>query len=380
MLPALAPAQSEGEPAAPERATEVPSEGGFWPTPKMVERVIDRITEEGIGTYTFDEIQLDQTREILKRRVPQWMQENRAEIMTLMNQWFEALLDEEPPTAEDVAKWAERVLPVVQSFEQEVVGITDEMREFLNEDQVTVLEGELAAFHIGIQFATNKVRDWADGQFDPEVDWPGGSREDEADQAERDAEIAAARARENEIARREGRPLPFPEGGPVSAESPPVPVEPVPPAPTATPATPSAKPEKADEWTKYVDEFIRKYDLNDDQQSKARSALKTAQTNRDNYLKKKKTVRELAEIEKLATELKDATDEESRKKLTEVEERRRKLHEPVENEFNRLKRKLDDLPTREQRRRVKETEKPAEAKPETPPATQDAARETPEKP
>lgn len=334
------PACGQEDPAAdgPPPATEVPTDGGFWPTPRMVERIIDRITDDGIGLYTFDEIQLDQTRAILKERVPRWMAENRAEIMTLTNAMFEALLDAEPPSPEWMARWAGRVLPVVGSFENEVIAITDEMREFLTDDQIVVLDGQVSAFQTGLSLATNKVREWADGKFDPAVDWP--TEPEEAPPDERMVEPAP-------VETEPPAPGASPSGSPPTAPGPP---------PVAPP----------DAWATYTDEFIRKYELNAEQQHKARSHLVQAQTNRDTYLSKPRTLRERREVDELLSQLKDATGAEAEQERAAAEARKQKLDEPVENEFNRLKKKLDTLPTREQRRKAHAAE--AAASQPAPPA------------
>lgn len=333
---------------------EAAADGGFWPTPRMIELIIDRITEDGVKLYNFDEIQLAETRKLLKERIPQWMNEHRAEIMALTNQLLEAQLADEPPAAEDVAKWAQRVMPLVNSFEGEIVAITDVMRsDILNEDQAVVLEGEVAAFRTGIQFATNKMRLWAEGGYDPAIDWhrsPDSRRY--RHEEERIAEDEMNRARANAIAYAEGRPEPFPAGAadaapPAAAGAPPAP-------PNAAQPAPAARAEPKDEWTTYVDAFIRKYELNADQQSRARTLLKRAQTQREEHLRR--NTPKMRELEALFVELKSAASADAAKRLADAEERYRKLYEPIENAFTRLKEKLNDLPTREQHRRVKERE------------------------
>jgi len=60
MLATAAFAQDAGdeEDGRPKRATKIPTEG-FWPTQKMMDRVVDRITDEMAGHYQFDDDQLD---------------------------------------------------------------------------------------------------------------------------------------------------------------------------------------------------------------------------------------------------------------------------------------------------------------------------------
>lgn len=121
----------------------IPTEG-FWPTRVMMERGIDRLTEELAKQYEFDEEQLARTRELLKERFPRFFEENRAEIQALMNQFFEAQLRGEPPTPEDVADWSQRVLPLFNQFTQLARDTADDMREYLTDDQAVRLEGNIA--------------------------------------------------------------------------------------------------------------------------------------------------------------------------------------------------------------------------------------------
>lgn len=341
-----------------ERREQKAPEFGFWPTPVMVERLIDRITEDGIGLYEFDELQLEETRRILKERVPRWLAENRAQAMTLMNQYFEALLDEEPPTPEVVAEWAEKVLPLVDSFEGLMISVTDDMRGVLNADQITILEGEVAAFRTGMGFAKNKIKIWAEGGFDPKIDWPRDNPEHRKYSREerRLAEREMNAAREQAIIEAGGS-LP---GEPATGAAPGV--EPV--AAAAPADAPRAGTEAAaetappDEWERYVEAFVRKYELDADQQSKARTFLKRAQEARDQY--KQKKTREMRDLQKQFEELKTYTGADKADKLKAAEERYAKLYKPVNDQFERLKERLETLPRAAQRKKAREREAPAE--------------------
>ena len=68
-----APGQDYEEPRRPQR---IPTEG-FWPTRLMIDRFIDRVTEDMGKRYEFDEDQLFQTREVIKERLPRWLNDNR---------------------------------------------------------------------------------------------------------------------------------------------------------------------------------------------------------------------------------------------------------------------------------------------------------------
>jgi hypothetical protein len=95
-------AQGYGEPPHPGNMPPA----GFWPTEKMMDGFINRITDELGRIYGFDEDQVWNTRDSIKARFPQWMQEHRAELQELTNQYLESVFADEPPTPEEVAEWA----------------------------------------------------------------------------------------------------------------------------------------------------------------------------------------------------------------------------------------------------------------------------------
>lgn len=345
-----------------ERATPIPS-AGFWPTEKLINNMLDRALEGLIEEYDFDPEQATRTAEILKTRFPRWLQENRGEIQTLMNEYLEALTEADPPTPERVAQWAQRVQPLVGGFQELVNDMTGEMSEFMTEDQQVNLEGHMAAFTTGIGFMQNKLGVWAEGGYDPESEWPRNAEARQRRRAEERALKEQMRDDRNQALAEMGA---GPDGKPVADD----------PAAAANNANagatqgalkggatpqdrPPTKPRPAraaatekDEWTRYVDEFVRRYDLNDDQKGKAYTYLKAKQDDRDAYLNRKK-----ADIATAEKEVKAGKTDEARatakKQLDE-------LNKPIERYFTQLKDRLNTLPTREQRKKaaLEEAEKP----------------------
>ncbi|MGE0482070.1 MAG: hypothetical protein AB7Q17_16535 [Phycisphaerae bacterium] len=352
--PVAAQERSDAERADRERATPIPS-AGFWPTDKLINNMLDRAVEGMIEEYEFDPEQAARTAEILKTRFPRWLQENRAEIQTLMNEYLEALTEAEPPTPERVAQWAQRVQPLVGGFQELVNDMTGEMAEFMTEDQQVNLEGHMAAFTTGIGFMQNKLGVWSEGGYDPETEWPRNAEARQRRRAEERALKEQMRNERNETLAEMGA---GPDGKPLSADA----------AAAANnanagenqgalkggatpqdrtqnkprPARPAAA--EKDEWTRYVDEFVRRYDLNEDQKGKAYTYLKAKQDDRDAYLNRKKS--DIAAAEKA---VKDAKTDESRatakKQLDE-------LNKPIDRYFTQLKDRLNTLPTRDQRKKA----------------------------
>ncbi|RMF75596.1 MAG: hypothetical protein D6744_13230 [Planctomycetota bacterium] len=319
---------AEDQPPRPPRATKIP-DAGFWPTKVMIERFLDRIVDEMATVYEFDDEQVELTRAVFQERIPAWLSENRAEIQTLMNEFFEAQLDDEPPDVEQVAIWAQRVYPLIDEFEGVITETTDEMRDFLTEDQIAALEASMAAFHTGASLAKNKIRVWADGGFDPENEWiPPGREREERERAERERMRAEMEAARQEALAERGDPI----AAQRLAES------------DAHDGDEPAESQPADEWTRYTLAFIERYRLNREQRQKAMQYLSVARESRDDYLRARGD-----ELERVTQMLEAAADEPSRRAALEAYE---KLNAPIERRFQQLKDRLDTLPTREQRRQA----------------------------
>lgn len=326
------------DPNAVRPQPTAPPTEGFWPTRVMLERFIDRITEEMSERYQFDEEQLENTRRLLKENFPKFLSENRAELQTLMNQFMEAQLHDQPPAVEEVSDWARRALPLISKFGDMVNNTTVQMREYMTEEQKITLEGEMAAFNTGLKFAGNKLGVWSDGGYNPELEWPRspGSRQRRKEE-ERRMQAEAEAARQQAIAQASGQPVetaavPAPAGAPQ-------------PPPAAKPAAPPAKPAApADEWTKYVEDFIKRYQLDEAQRNQAHKHLEAAKLERSKYLLKNS-----ANLDRVDKALKEArTDEERTKAKADAD----KLRAPINRYFQQLKDKLEKIPSQSQRTRA----------------------------
>ncbi|TWT45588.1 hypothetical protein RAS1_20160 [Phycisphaerae bacterium RAS1] len=331
--PAIAQ-NSADEPPPPPRD---PGAGFFWPSERLLSNLLDRWSDEIGREYGFDEDQIEQTKTALKKHFPQWAESHREDIQDLLMQYFEVLSAGHPPTPGEVAKWASRVLPIANEFGDVFEKTAGDMREYMTDEQRETLEGHLVAFRVGMNFFNNRLHTWVEGGYDPETEWPFSERFEEAQQRkdaemqhaveEANAQAAAQRAAEEAAAAGEAA------GATTRAA-------PAAPARSARPASAASRP--ADEWAIYVEAFIRRYDLNEEQQNKARGALRDAQEQRDKYLADK--MPKIKRIEKLLNNAETPEQRESAK--SELE----RINAPVERYYATLKDRLEDLPTRRQRR------------------------------
>ncbi len=339
-------AQDYPPPVRPPHRGDVPP-AGFWPTERLLDHLIDRITDEMAGIYGFDEDQLWNTRDTLKARFPVWLQQNRPQIQTLINQYMEAVTAGEPPTPEEVADWAARAQPLLDEFTSLVDETTEEMRGYLTDEQQVILDGQRAAMQVGMNYMRQRLATWKDGGYAWQTEWPRSDafraqEQERRKQFEREAERAKLQAM--------GLPpdtgtAPGAGGAAAAGEGA---------TPGAKPVTPTRPASGTkDEWATYVENFIKRYQLDEAQQNSAHKFLRNQQELRDRYLQKRLTdVKTLEDRQKAAK-----SDDEKEQVRAEYE----RLNKPIERYFQRLKERLETLPTRKQRATAAQTEEASRA-------------------
>ena len=394
--PALAQPNDQPDPNDQEVQQERPDPVfSFHVSPELLLQGIDLLVEKRLTKdYGFDEFQAEEMRLLLYEELPKFLAEHQAELETVATEWLEAASAAEPPTAEFAADWAARLRPIVEEAEGMVDRVCGNMREFLNDDQLVLLEG----FQAGIEVATRSVKgrlyEFEQGHFDPEIHWPGNRAvrhrgPEEIKTLERQMDVARREAMGETVERVEPpvQTAPRPPRPPRVAEGPApserkhelvedeTPAVPQPDA-TSTPkaSTPTAgKPaEKKDEWTLYVEAFIKRYKLDDEQQQKAGHFLQRAHADRDRYLSRKGS-----EMERLTRMWQQAKQAKNEKKLATVQKADARFQRPLDGMFERLKRDLETLPTRAQRRNAAKSD--AEQRESSKPDRKDAAGKPPPK-
>jgi hypothetical protein len=310
-------------------------------TDKIVNLAVDRIVDDMADHYNLSEDQFEFIREEVRSRFPSFMLENRDQIIEIANQYTEAMLSGDPPTKEFVAQWSQNTLPMVNRFAEMIEETRESIRPILSEEQQVQMDGEMAAFRVAMNHVNNRMNVWAQGGYDWESEWPRSEAFKEQERV-RVETLLKEQERAKAIAR--GEPPP-PETAVQTAATTDVGAAPS----AATPADssrpkPGEKPgaqRPKDEWDIYVENFIKRYKLDDAQQNQARKHLVSLQEQRDRYARRK-----LTEIEELEKKLKAVkTDDEK----SELKARLVKIQEPIDRMFNQLKDKLDTIPTRKQR-------------------------------
>ncbi|MBK9127302.1 MAG: hypothetical protein IPM13_05835 [Phycisphaerales bacterium] len=310
--------------AQPTRADETPV---FLFNEQIIGLMTDRMVDDMAKRYNLDEDQLFAVREEIRARFPQFFLENRNEIIRLSNDYLVAILGEDPPEPQVVADWAQRLKPLVDGFSEVVDETREAIRPNLRDEQQVQMDAEYAAWQVGVGLLNNRLQVWSAGGYDWETEWPRSEKFRETERQRRE-EFERAQEEASSAVLRDA------SSGTEAAGADAAPGQ-------RKPNAASAPSKPKDEWEIYVENFIRRYKLDDAQQNTARRILASVQEQRERYLR-----RRLADITALERKLAAAQGEEDKAKIRAELER---LQAPLERYFNELKERLDRLPSKKQR-------------------------------
>lgn len=253
--------------------------------------------------------------EVVVKRWSSFFNENRAQIQPLANEFIELRMELKPPPKDRVQDWAKRAMPVFERFRSQINDSSAEIRELLEPLDRAKFDLEAMAFAAGMTLAEHKLKKWESGEFDAREFWMPTPAERRKMREERRRQRAA----------RKGKTI----------------VE---------------EPEQVEEdqialelaaWDKYVEEFLRLYDIDEAQRTTALSCL--------SELKQRATAhRDLRreDIAKLEKRIKNHTG--SKEDLAEIKKQLSELYGPIDDMFKELKGRLAHIPTAEQRAKVAE--------------------------
>jgi len=300
----------------------VPAEG-LWPSPKLLNLMLQRWAEEACEEYDLDGEQRAKVREATVKRFESFLSENRSKIQPLANEFIEMRMSLEPPSKERVQAWADRALPVFEKSRDQIRESNDEFRKVLRPMQRAKFEVDALQMSAGMAIAEQKLKGWKVGEVDKDVFW-------EPLHAER------RQRREERRRRRAEREQ--------AVES-------------ASPKTPADQVvAELDRWEKYVADFVQMFNLDEGQRTTALSCLselkQRAIAHRDR--RREDIARLEYRIEHNAAD--DAPLDELKKQLNE-------LYGPIDDMFKELQSRLDQIPTAEQRTAVAKRQQAIESEP-----------------
>ena len=318
--------------------------------PWHVQERFDKFTSMIADRLQLDDSQVDVLRQIMIRDSTQLFARNGDKIMSYAIEAIQTRAAGEPFTPEQVARWSKLAEPVIQDARKTMESSTKEFMQHLKPEQQAKVQADFDALNKRADRLNEMSKDWKAGKWNPS-EWgmandpiqnraspqaPAGSQQTQAGEAvENMSDDDGKRGAEDPRRSRAERE----SAAPGSANPPPAPAAPAPPGNSADPAkSPAAKPDAGpnDPWANHVRDFIRRYKLEDDQQQKAWLFYKDAIQRRD------------------------AAAKAAAKPTTQPQEKESVV---IGRIFERLKQRLEILPTRAQRKAAEAAPKPSPAPP-----------------
>jgi len=315
-------------PPTPQEKKQAPPPAqpeGLWPPPKIMELMLVRWADRLSLQYELDDGQRLKVREAVKQRWGKFLSDHRATIQPVINELIEMRLETQPPAKERVQAWAERAAPVFEKLREQFEQSTDEFREVLTTDQRMKFDADASMFDLGVRLAEQKLSQWRKGEYREDEFWAPpslGGRKRHAPAGDRTAGSGPDKA-----ASVEGR--------------------------SATGKRPDETDQIAIElaaWRQYVEAFIRVYRLAEGQRTAVLSIL-SEMTQRATAHRDRRR-QEIAELENRIATFSGGEDE-----LAELKRQLTELYGPIDEMFKELKRRIELIPTGEQRAAAQVKEK-----------------------
>lgn len=316
--PQVSAASSAGDLSQDKHRTE-----GIWPSEKLIRSVLIRWADDMSDRFELDGESREQIRKLTLDRWGRFLKENREGLQPLLNEMLEMRLAVEPPSPEEVSRWATSAMPMFRRMEVQAREATAEFRDIIPPEQSARFEAEAVQLGLGLQAAAQRLEQWKKGEFEPTEVWSPRRHQRQSRTEERVADEQ-------------------PEGSSAHAEE----------GTAKTGSTGEDQPpdqiaEELHRWDKFVRDTIQSYDFDKAQQAAAQSFLSElkgrALAHRDRHKE------EIAELERRIHH-NPGTDEavaEIKKDLTE-------LYGPIDEMFKELKARVESLATTDQKIRAAE--------------------------
>jgi hypothetical protein len=313
--PADTPAQKPAVVPAQKPAEQPAKLEGLWPSPTQMDQFLRRWAQDIGHRHELNETQKVKVEEAVVKRWSTFLDNNRGQIQPLVNEFIELRMGVEPPSKQRVQDWAKRATPVFEQFRGQLEQGKAEVREILDPLQRAKFDVEAMAYGAMMTSTEQRLKKWESGEFDAREFWqptPSQRREmrQERDRQRVDRKAGAAGAKPDQRERDH-----------IELE--------------------------LEVWDQYVEQFIRLYDLDEAQRTTALSCLselkQRALAHRDHRKE------DIAKLEKRIKEHKGSEED-----LAEIKKQLAELYGPIDDMFGELKRRLESIPTAEQRAKVTE--------------------------
>jgi hypothetical protein len=312
LLPALA-AQRANQPDQPQTTRTPPSQqmqqadeeqpDGFWPTKRMIELFIQRMAIDAGGKFDLTQQQQAELESLMLETWPPFLEKERADLQPLINEFFEARLELEPPAKDRVQQWASRAEPLLERLKYQFESVNQQIRPILTPEQLREFESEITKQRLGLLAFEAQVAKWKTGNFEANEWWDRPKYAQDRRQTKAEQEVVSKS---------------------VQKQGPP----------------PDQILLELSAWEQYVHEFATNYSFDERQQTTAQSIL-TEMNNRA-MAHRSANLQEIADLEKKinAPDAKDDAD---------IYDELVRLYQPIDLMFKELQDRLNRIPTRAQR-------------------------------
>lgn len=287
--PSLTLAQLQAQkPAAPA----TPNSPLYW----SVDLIINNYVKALGANYKLSPEQEEYTKGLMAQRVKRFLMDNEKDVRWMAAEMMDYKMKGQLPPPEIAKEWAGRVKQMLPAIREEILDGNAKWREILNDDQKKMHDRDIDALNKQFDSWGQMMDRWAQGNIAPsDFDAPGM----------------------------------------ISKQ-------------------PKGVRSSEDAWEFYVRAFIQMYSLDDSQQQSAQSLLREAKEQAAHYREAHKgELSELDAADKAGSSAAIKQDPEERKRVQEEArhrmEFRRELEKPISEMFTRLKARLEELPTIEQR-------------------------------
>jgi hypothetical protein len=274
----------------------------------MVDRLIDRWVAGATRKFELTERQTDQFAEQLRRRWPAFLEERRATLQPLINEYLDARLARDPPEPDVVRRWAARAEPVFKAFRKNIGDTYNDLSELMTPAQQSRLSLENIKINTKLHRFETRLETWQEGRYEESDWWEPDATAEQDRPADHHVEASTA------------------EDSPLTAKSK---IE-----------------EELQLWDHFVSAFIRKYRLDDRQSETAFSILRECKQRAWCYVEQYRA--QLEHLERLLSESEEMPEQLRRETFT--------MYAPIDAIFADLKTRIEQIPTRAQKEAVRERE------------------------
>lgn len=313
-----------------QAARQKSGDPGFAATAATIEQYQEVIVRNLAIRYNLNDEQTKATRELLQRRVQQFLREHEEEIWPAIREVLQYQLGQSPPDDKNqIMRFGKVARPLIKLAQEAIYAGNEEWRQLLTEEQRAVHDFDLAEMKKTFEQMERNIEGWEKG------DAGGGI-------------FPAQRPTKNP--KQPTRPT---EG---KLPTPPPPPDPI------------VEVFKPDYFEAYVEEFIKEYELNEGQIGTARSILKEFKDKAAGFREANET-----QLRRMGEELQAAQKERDHKKIRDIENQRKVLLAPVHAFFEEMVTRLKAVLTTVQLAKFEEKHggalpQPEAAQAESPPS------------